>query len=71
MNRETNRTVARFEHDGKRYTIHERTNVLSDGSTYRRRFIFDDSGSWSGDARTVREARRVWAARIARDERTT
>jgi hypothetical protein len=51
--------VARFEHDGKRYTIHERANICLDGSTFRRRFILDEFGSWSGDARTVREARKV------------
>ena len=71
MSRETNRTVARFEHNGKPYTIHERANMCSDGSTFRRRFILDDNGSWSGEARTVREARQVLDDRKRREERAT
>lgn len=60
---ETNRTVTRFEHHGKRYKIHERASSLSDGSRYKRRFILDEDGDHCGEANTIREARKVLDAR--------
>ena len=58
--RETNRTVARFTHDGEAYTIHERANLTSSGDWFTRRFICRVSdGGHRGEASNVREARRV------------
>lgn len=59
MSDERNKTVARFNHDGKSYTIHERQNKLSDGSWCKRRFICDEEGRFKGEASNVREARQV------------
>lgn len=66
--RERNRTVARFDHDGTRYTIHERSNVLSNGEIFTRRFICRPDGGNVGnlpDLGGVREARAVLEAKAA------
>lgn len=57
--RESNRTVARFTHNGKAYVIHERGNTTSDGARFVRRLICDADGAWCGYAWTVRLARKV------------
>lgn len=57
--RERNRTAARFTHNGKSYTIHERTNWTSEGYEYKRRFICDSEGNHRGEASTIRQARKV------------
>jgi hypothetical protein len=56
---ERNRTVARFEHNGQSYIIHERKHKLSDGSWFASRFICDSNGDWQGWAKGIKEAREV------------
>lgn len=63
MTTERNRTVARFTHHGQNYTIHERTNPLSDGTPCTRRFILDESGSHRGEANNVKAARALLDAK--------
>lgn len=59
MKAECNRTYARFVHNDKQYTIHERSNKLSNGQWYIRRFIADENDQWQGWASNVRQARKV------------
>jgi len=56
---ERNRTFARFQHNGKHYTIHERKHKLSDGTWHTSRFICDAAGDWQGWAKGVKVAREV------------
>ena len=67
MNTETNRAIAYFTHEGEAYKIHERSNILHDGTRCTRRFIVrraDDS--YHGHLENgggVREARATLNAR--------
>ena len=61
---ERNRTIAHFEHNGKHWRIHQRSNRLSDTSWGTRRFIINEDGNWAGWARNIKEARRVLDARV-------
>ena len=57
---ERNRTVTRFIHDGGEYLIHERSNRLSDGTWFKRRFIVRTRDNrHMGDTRGVKEARQT------------
>lgn len=61
MENETNRTVARFTHEGEDYKIHERTNLLGNGEKFTRRFILDSEGCarghllWCGGVKSARK----------------
>lgn len=64
--KETNRTIARFTHNGETYRIHERSNQLHNGEVFTRRFICRPDGGNVGNLERldgVREARQLLDAK--------